>query len=106
MGKTYGCGRSGTWYGLRHSLEGAMLSDFLFRIRSLFRRDAIEHELDEELQFHIDQQVEKNFRAGLTREEATRQTRLQFGGLSRVKEDCRESRGVTFLETTAQDVRF
>jgi predicted permease len=83
-----------------------MLSDLLFRLRSLFRRGAVEHELDDELQFHIDQQVEKNSRAGLTPEEAARQTRLQFGGMGRVKEDCRESRGVTFLETTAQDVRY
>jgi len=83
-----------------------MLSDLLFRLRSLFRRGTVEHELDDELQFHIDQQAEKNSRAGLTPEEAARQTRLQFGELGRVKEDCRESRGVTFLETTAQDVRF
>jgi hypothetical protein len=50
--------------------------------------------------------VEKHVRAGLTREEALRQTRLEFGGVGQVKEDCRESRGVTFLETMAQDVRY
>ena len=70
-----------------------VLSDLVFRLRSLFRRGAVENELDEELRFHLEQQVEKHLRAGLTREEATRQTRLQFGGLGHVKEDCRESRG-------------
>jgi len=83
-----------------------MFSDMLFRLRSLFRRSAVDIELDDELRFHIEQQVEKHVRTGMTREEAERQTRLQFGGLSQVKEDCRESRGVTFVETTAQDVRY
>jgi macrolide transport system ATP-binding/permease protein len=83
-----------------------MFSDILFRLRSLLRRSTVENELDDELQFHVDQQVDKHIRAGLTREEAARQTRLQFGGLSQVKEDCRESRGTTFLETAARDVRY
>jgi hypothetical protein len=83
-----------------------MFSDILFRLRSVFRRSTVENELDDELQFHIEQQVEKHIRAGLTREEAARKTRLQFGGLGQVKEDCRESRGVSFLETATQDVRY
>src|SRR5580698_3456786 len=84
----------------------AMLNDILFRLRSLVRRSAVENELDDELQFHIEQQIEKHMRAGLTRTEAERQTRLEFGGLGQVKEDCRESRGVSFLATTLQDVRY
>jgi len=83
-----------------------MLSDLMFRLRSLFRRSAVENELDEELRFHLERQVEKHVRAGLTREESMRQTRLEFGGLGRVKEDCRESRGITFLATMAQDIRY
>ncbi|HTB97075.1 MAG TPA: ABC transporter permease [Terracidiphilus sp.] len=83
-----------------------MLSDILFRLRSLVRRNAVENELDDELQFHLEQQVEKHMHAGLTREEAMRQTRLEFGGLGQVKEDCRESRGVSFLQTTTQDIRY
>jgi macrolide transport system ATP-binding/permease protein len=83
-----------------------MLSDLVFRLRSLLRRDAVENELDEELRFHLEQQVEKHVRAGLTRDEALRRTRLEFGALCRVKEDCRESRGISFLETTAQDIRY
>jgi macrolide transport system ATP-binding/permease protein len=83
-----------------------MFSDLLFRIRALFRRKAVENELDQELQFHVEQQVEKYLRAGLTREEAERRTRLEFGALGRVKEDCRESRGITLVETTIQDIRY
>ena len=83
-----------------------MLSELLFRLRSLFRRCAVENELDEELLFHLEQQVEKHVRAGLTREEAMRQSRIEFGGLGQVKEDCRESRGIAFLATAAQDIRY
>ena len=57
-----------------------MLSDLIFRLRSLFRRSAVENELDDELQFHLEQQVEKHVRSGLTREDAMRQARLEFGG--------------------------
>jgi macrolide transport system ATP-binding/permease protein len=83
-----------------------MLSDLVFRFRSLFRRGAVENELDEELRFHLEQQVAKHVRSGLTREEAMRQTRLEFGGVGHVKEDCRESRGISLLETTVRDVRY
>ena len=83
-----------------------MLSDLFFRLRSLLRRGTVENELDEELRFHLEQQVEKHVRAGLTRDDALRRTRLEFGGLGQVKEDCRESRGTSFLETTVQDIRY
>src|SRR5579859_7981793 len=82
-----------------------MLTDLLFRIRALFRRKAVERELDEELQFHLDHQRRQNLRRGLTEEEAQREARLAFGGLEQVKEECRRMRGVSFIETTIQDVR-
>ncbi len=83
-----------------------MLSDLIFRFRSLFRHNAVENELEEELQFHFKQQVEKHVRAGLSRQEAVLRTRLEFGNLSKVKEACRESRGLTLLVTAAQDIRY
>src|SRR5215472_4191118 len=83
-----------------------MISDLLFRLRALFRRDAVETELDEELREHFERQVGKYVQSGLTREEAMRRTRLEFGGLDQVKEECRDSRGVALVETLLQDVRF
>jgi macrolide transport system ATP-binding/permease protein len=82
------------------------LNDLYFRLRSLFRPGAVERELADELQFHFDEQVEKHIRAGLTREEAIRRTRLEFGGFSQVKEECRESRGITWLHTVGRDINF
>jgi len=43
-----------------------MLSDLVFRLRSLFRRNTVEAELDDELRFHFEQQVEKCIRSELT----------------------------------------
>jgi predicted permease len=83
-----------------------MWSNLLFRLRAIFRRDAMESELDEELRLHREQHVMKSLRAGLTREEAERRVRQQFGGLDQVKEECRDARGVNIIETALQDVRY
>jgi len=83
-----------------------MLHDLLFRLRSLFRRQAAETELDDELRFHIEHHIEKYMKSGLTREEAMRRARVGFGGFDQVKEECRDARGVRFLEILFQDVRF
>jgi predicted permease len=83
-----------------------MFSDLRIRFRSLFGRTAVTQEIDQELQFHLEQQLEKYLLAGLTREQATRRLRLEFGGLSQLKEDCREARGVSFAEHVGQDVRY
>lgn len=53
-----------------------MLSDLVFRLRSLFRRNTVETELDGELRFPFEQEVEKSIRSGMTREVARRQARL------------------------------
>src|SRR5258707_9652018 len=83
-----------------------MLRELYFRFRSLFRRTRVEQELDQELHFHLGRQMEKYLAAGLTREEATRRVRLEFGGLTQIKEDCREARGVSLVEHIGQDVRY
>jgi putative ABC transport system permease protein len=83
-----------------------MLSDLSFRVRSLFRRKAVETELDDELRFHFEQQLAKYVNSGLTPDEALRRARIDFGGLDQVKEECREARGVHLLETLLQDMRY
>jgi predicted permease len=83
-----------------------MLSDLLFRLRALFQRKTVEAELDEELRSHFEIQVDKSVASGMTREEAVRRARLEFGGHEQLKEECRDARGVRFLETLAHDVRY
>ncbi|MGC1087181.1 MAG: ABC transporter permease, partial [Candidatus Acidiferrum sp.] len=83
-----------------------MFSDLRFRLRSLFRREDVESEADAELGFHFEKQVEKLMKSGLTREEATRRARIEFGGHEQLKEECRDARGVNLAETLWQDVRY
>ncbi len=77
-----------------------------FRLRALFRRRAEETELNEELRFHFEKQVEKYRLSGMGEEEARRRARLSFGGHEQVKEDCREARGTSFVEDARQDMRY
>jgi predicted permease len=83
-----------------------MLSDVLYRLRALFRREHVEEELDDELRFHFEQALEKGIRDGLTRDEAARRARILTGGMDQVKEECRDARGVRPIEILAQDIRY
>jgi putative ABC transport system permease protein len=83
-----------------------MLSDFLIRMRALFRRNTVERELDDELRFHFELQVEKFVQSGIPSQEARRRARLMFGATEEVKEKCREARGVVVFENLLQDWRY
>lgn len=83
-----------------------MLDDLRFRTRALFRHSKVEQELDEELRFHFDREVEKYMKRGMNEEEAMRQARLVFGGHERAKEDCRDARGTSFIELTLDDAKY
>src|SRR3989442_72363 len=83
-----------------------MLSNWTIRLRALFKRTTVERELDDELRFHVEHQVESYIRRGLDRDEAVRRARLEFGGLDQVKEDCRDGRGTRWFEETTRDLRF
>jgi predicted permease len=83
-----------------------MLSDFLHRLRSLFRRTAVESELNDELRCHFDRLVDRHVEAGLLPQEAQRRARLEFGGVDQVREECRDARGTQFIEALSQDFRF
>ncbi len=83
-----------------------MFNDLRYRLRALFRRASMESDLDEELRAHLEWEADKLVQSGLPREEALRRARVEFGGLDRVAEECRDARGVKFIETTLQDVRY
>ena len=77
-----------------------------YRLRALIRRKAVEDEMDEELRFHFERQVEKYVQTGLDPAEAARRARLTFGGIEQLKEECRDARGVAFIDTLRQDLRY
>jgi macrolide transport system ATP-binding/permease protein len=76
------------------------------RLRSLFRRRQVEQELDEELRYHIDRQIEENIAKGMTADEARYATLRAMGGVERRKEECRDMRRLRWVEDLIQDVRY
>src|SRR5579871_579072 len=69
------------------------------------RRNKLEHQLDKELLFHIEQHTADLIARGATPEEARRRARLAVGGPEQVKEKCRDARGTRWLEDLGQDTR-
>ncbi len=83
-----------------------MLSRLKTALRALFRRSQAEHDLDDELRFHIEQQTEQNIRLGMSLEEARHAARKSFGGVDQTKERSRDARGMRWLEDLLQDLRY
>ncbi|HEV2500766.1 MAG TPA: ABC transporter permease [Terriglobia bacterium] len=76
------------------------------RLRSLFYKGRVERELSDELHFHLEKLMEQNLGKGMAPEEARYAALRELGGVEQIKEECRDMRGVSFLETLLQDVRY
>jgi predicted permease len=75
-------------------------------MRITLHRSRMESEMDAEIRFHIEALAEDLMSGGMSRPEAQRRARIQFGGVERVKEEGREARGVRFIEIAHQDLRY
>ncbi len=76
------------------------------RVRSLFRRNRVEQELDEELQYHLDCKIEQYVASGLTPRDARYAALREMDGLAQRKEECRDARRVNLIEDTLRDIRY
>ena len=76
------------------------------RLRSLFRRNAVERELDDEMQFHLQQQIENNMARGLSSSDARYAALRTMGGIEQRKEEIRDFRGVRVIEDLLQDLQY
>ena len=83
-----------------------MLSDLKYRLRAIFRRDAMERELRHELQLHYELEVARLVDAGVSEEDAQRRAQWAMGGVEPAKEQCRDARGVSTFENTLRDLRL
>lgn len=72
----------------------------------LFRKSELASEVDEEIRAHVELRADDLERSGMTRGEAERQARVEFGARERYRQDSYEAMGGGFLEGVAQDVRF
>ncbi len=78
----------------------------LSRLCGFFRRGALDRQLDEELQFHLDMETEANRKRGMASEEAAWSAKRAFGGPEQVKEIYRERRGLHMLELLLKDLHY
>ena len=83
-----------------------MLNDLRYRLRALFRRDRVERELDDELQFHLEKQKDKYIASGMAATEAARRVRIDFGGPDAIKDQCRDAWGIRTVDEMRRNVRY
>ncbi len=79
---------------------------FASRLWGLFRRRNLDKDLEAEVRAHLEMLTEENIRRGMSPEEARYAARREFGGLEQAKELYRDQRGLPFLETLLQDMRY
>jgi len=79
---------------------------FISRLAALFRKRDLDADMDAEMGSHIELRTQQNIEAGMNPEEARFAALRQFGWTESIKEDCREQRGVRWLENLVQDVRY
>jgi predicted permease len=76
------------------------------RLRSLLRRGRVERELDKELRFHLEQQIEENRALGRPPDEAQYAALRRLGGLTQIQEECRDMRRINYIDNLMQDLRY
>ncbi|HMF61344.1 MAG TPA: permease prefix domain 1-containing protein, partial [Vicinamibacterales bacterium] len=76
------------------------------RLTNVFRPGGIERELDEELQFHMDERIRELTATGMPRDEATRQVARRFGNRLRLREESRDVKLLPWLDSLVRDVRL
>ena len=76
------------------------------RLNALIRHDELDRGLNAEVRFHIEMETEKNIRLGMSPEEARLKALRSFGPMEKHKEETRDARGVSWLETLIADLRY
>src|SRR5437588_7322701 len=78
----------------------------ILRLRTLFQRNRVERELEEEFQFHLEQRIELEIARGLSPEEARSVALRAMDGVEQRKEECRDTRRVNYIDDLLRDVRY
>lgn len=89
-----------------HEEPAVNLRSLLLRWRALIHKNEAENELDDELKFHLEKDIEQNIRRGMSPADARYAALKSFGGVDQSKEECRDARGVSFLENIFRDVSY
>src|SRR6266852_3258427 len=102
-----------TFYGYYAGAGDTIRSDAMrwyyklpLRLRSIFHKNRADLDLSEELQFHLQNQIDEYVAQGMNPKEARHAALRSLGGIEQAKEECRDARKVNLIENFLQDVRF
>jgi putative ABC transport system permease protein len=84
----------------------SLLRNITRGLRSLFRKEQVDRELDEELRAYQEMAAEEKMKDGMTREDALRAVRLERGNLEITKEVVRSGSWESLVQTCWQDLRY
>jgi len=84
----------------------SLLRTFVSGLRSLFRQEQLDRELEEELRSYVEMAVEEKMKQGMSRTEAARAVRLERGSLEGAKETVHAALWESVVDTCWQDLRF
>jgi len=82
------------------------ITNLVFRLRAIVAPGRMEHELNDEMAFHVEREAEKLVQLGVPPEEAERQARRNFGPALRNRERTREAWGIGLVQDLGADVRY
>jgi len=82
------------------------LTSILLKLRALFRQDVVDAELNEELTDHVERRTEELVAQGFSQAEARRRALIAMGGVAQLAEECRDHRGVAFLNSVGKDLHY
>ena len=83
-----------------------MIAKIRLRVRSLLQRNRVDHELDEELQDHLERQIDYNVARGMSRSDARFAALRELGPIELHKEECRDARGLALIDSVRQDLSY
>src|SRR5437763_16876725 len=82
------------------------LSGLRVVVRSAIFRKRVEQELDEEMQYHLEQEINERLKTGLSAEEARYASLRVLGPISKSRDECRDMRGTRWVENLISDFRY
>ena len=83
-----------------------MWTEFIHRVRYLFRRSAFDRELDREIEFHVEARASELETEGLSAARALVRARHEFGSTAQMREETYEAWQIPLLEDFAADLRY
>jgi predicted permease len=82
------------------------LREIILRASALFRGRDMDAEMADEIRLHLELRKQANIEAGMPPDEAEHAARRRFGPVDRVKETCRDERGIVWLENLYRDFLY